>query len=177
MQLRDLVIESLRKTNGITLVEAPNSAQTQTATGASTSSNSVIVKYDTSGNALWARTTNTASNTSMFQAIATDNSGNVYAVGYQLSNGTFTYGTQTVQGASSAGKNSALLKYDSTGNTLWGRSVSIGASGSEFDGVAPDSSGNIYTVGYQSNTDTYTYGGETATGTYSAENVVIVKYR
>jgi len=137
----------------------------------------VFVKYDTSGKALWVKTTGSSS---VFNGVAIDNSDNVYAAGEQ-GPGTVTYGPGvSVQNPSSysSHSNAVLVKYDSSGIAQWARSVTgEGYYYSRFYGVAVDSLGNVYATGSQnssSGTLTLTYGtGVTATG----GGAVLVKYR
>jgi outer membrane protein assembly factor BamB len=139
-------------------------------------SNVVLVKYNSSGTALWARTVSAGSGASYFNAVAVDSSGNVYAAGYQWGTGSYTYGTGvTAKGTYSVG-NVVLVKYNSSGTAQWARTVSAGSGYSHFKAVAVDSSG-VYAAGYQEGTGSYTYGtGVTAKGTSSSNNVVLVKY-
>jgi hypothetical protein len=146
--------------------------------------NVVLVKYNSSGTAQWAKTVSTGSNFSNFNAVAVDSYGNVYAAGYQCGNGAYTYGTDvsargTYSGNNNSGYNVVLVKYDSSGTALWARTVSGGGNGSQFKGVAVDSFGNVYAAGYQVSNGIYTYGtGVSAQGTYNdayGGNVVLVK--
>ena len=144
------------------------------AGNASTSSTAVLVKFDSSGNALWAKVPS-GSNDSTFASVTTDPSGNVYVTGGQ-GVGTFSYGT----GVSAAGVcpegNTVLVKYDSSGNALWAR-VPDQPEGADFTSVSTDSSGDVYVAGGQYNTGTYTYGsGVSAAGSYAGNNAVLVKY-
>ncbi len=152
-----------------------------TATGKFTGINSVIVKYNSSGIAQWARTASEGPAASGFFAVAADSSGNVYAAGFQLGTVPFTYGTSppvSVGGVNSS-FNVVLVKYDSSGTAQWARSVSLGSGYSMFSAVAVDSAGNVYAAGRQSGVSLYKYGTSpvvTATGTSSSSNVVLVKY-
>jgi len=147
------------------------------ATGtASGRNNAVLVKYDSSGNAKWARTVNSGNEVSEFYDVAADSSGNVYVAGNQRGTGTFTYGSGVSATGTSSYYNVVLVKYDSSGTALWARTVLTGAGDSEFYSVAIDSSDNVYAAGYQSG-GVYTYWqGISATGPYSGGNVVLVKY-
>jgi uncharacterized repeat protein (TIGR02543 family) len=145
--------------------------------GSYSGSNVVLVKYDSSGTALWAKSVTAGNDYSRFYSVAVDSSGNVYAAGYQDGRGSFTYG----EGVSVAGtywnNNVVLVKYNSSGNALWARSVTAGNDRSEFNSVAVDSSGNVYAAGYQDDTGSYTYGeGVSVAETYWSNNVVLVKY-
>ena len=55
--------------------------------------NAVLVKYNSSGVAQWARSNTTGSAMARFNAVAVDSSGNIYAVGYVYGTGTYTFGT------------------------------------------------------------------------------------
>ncbi|HNZ26937.1 MAG TPA: hypothetical protein PKK13_06865, partial [Spirochaetota bacterium] len=141
------------------------------------SNNVVLVKYNSSGNALWARSVTAGNDRSEFNSVAVDSSGNVYAAGYQDDTGSYTYG----EGVSVAGtywsNNVVLVKYNSSGTALWAKSVTAGTSYSRFYSVAVDSSGNVYAAGYQYGTGSLTYGeGVSVAGSYSDCNVVLVKY-
>jgi hypothetical protein len=150
--------------------------------GAPRLANGVLVKYNSSGTAQWARTVSAGSNGSGFTAVAVDSSGNVYAAGTQDGTGTYTYGA----GVSAQGTNSysgvnagnvVLVKYNSSGTAQWARTVSAGSNGSYFFAVTVDSSGIVYAAGEQDGTGNYTYGdGVSAQGTSSRQNVVLVKY-
>ncbi len=86
----------------------------------------------TLGGSTWARTWGGAQSDSN-SAVATDSAGNVYIAG---STSSFGAGGQDV----------LLLKYDSTGNLVWAKTW--GGSGDEAgNGVAVDSSGNVYVTG------------------------------
>ncbi|HPY87906.1 MAG TPA: hypothetical protein PLG34_07975, partial [Spirochaetota bacterium] len=143
------------------------------------SSNVVLVKYDSSGTALWAKSVTAGDSYSLFNSVAVDSSGNVYAAGWQYGTGSFTYGAGvSVAGSYADGSNVVLVKYDSSGNALWAKSVTAGTDVSSFSSVAVDSSGNVYAAGYQYGTGSYTYGeGVSVAGSSSSyANVVLVKY-
>lgn len=147
----------------------------QSATGTHTGDNVVLVKYNSSGTAQWARTTSAGGANAQFQAVIADSTGGIYAAGYQTGIGTFTFGSQSTNG-SSTGNNVTLVKYNSSGTAQWARTMSAGSNNARFQGLAADSLGNIFAVGYQATTGAYTYSGESAAGTYSGNNAVIVKY-
>jgi uncharacterized repeat protein (TIGR02543 family) len=142
--------------------------------------NVVLVKYDSSGTALWAKSVTAGNDTSSFSSVAVDSSGNIYAAGLQKGAGSYTYGAGVSVAGTYAdinGSNVVLVKYNSSGAALWAKSVTAGTDWSGFYSVAVDSSGNVYAAGYQRGTGSYTYGpGVSVAGTYSAYNVVLVKY-
>ncbi|GHV96226.1 hypothetical protein AGMMS50293_25460 [Spirochaetia bacterium] len=141
------------------------------------SSNVVLVKYNSGGTAQWAKSVSAGSSNSIFESVAVDSAGNVYATGYQNGTGSYDYGNgKTVQGTNS-GANVVLVKYNSGGTAQWAKSVSGGSSESRFTSVAVDSAGYVYAAGFQNGTGGYDYGtGVTAQGTYSGYNMVLVKY-
>ena len=147
----------------------------QNATGTSTFNNVVVVKYNPSGTPLWARSLAGGSNNAQFNALAVDNTGNVYAAGYQSGAGTYTYGSQAAT-ATAGGTNAVLVKYDSAGTALWATTVSAGAAASQFLALATDLSGNVFAVGFQTGTGSFTYGGQSITGGSPGTNITLVKY-
>jgi len=103
-----------------------------------------VLKYDTEGELVFSQTWGTtnsfnngvAVNSNSFgNGVAVDNLGNVYVVG------TTTY-------TSSAGSQIILLKYDSSGNFLYQKTVGVSQQNSYGTGVAVDSGGNVYVTGY-----------------------------
>lgn len=150
---------------------------TQSATGPyAGGQNALLVKYDSSGTAQWARTTTAGANASLFRAVTVDNAGNIYAVGEQYGNGLYSYGTQNITGTVASGNNGIIVKFDSTGAPLWARTIAAGTSGSNFFGIAADSSGNLYVAGLQNGNGTYTYGTQNCVGAHTGSNAVVIKY-
>lgn len=150
-----------------------------TISGFHSGRNVLIVKYDSAGNALWARSTVSGANDSVFNAVATDSAGNIYAVGNLTNNITYGFGNGvTIQGAYASSVNGFVIKYDSAGNAQWAKSTTTAPSVSRFNGVAVDSAGGVYVVGDQGTQAAYTYGGTatTATGGWTNLNAVMVKF-
>lgn len=147
----------------------------QNATGTSTFNNVVLVKYNSSGTTQWARSLTAGSNNAQFNALAVDTSGNVYAAGYQSGTGTYSYSSLPATGTA-AGTNAVLVKYDSAGTAVWATTVSAGAAASQFLALATDLSGNIFAVGFQTGTGTFTYGGQSISGGSAGTNITLVKY-
>ena len=150
------------------------------ATGTSVSDNVLLVKYDSEGNAQWARSV-TAAAYSEFLAVTVDASGNIYAAGCLEYNGISDYGNGVIAPVTSVTGNVVvvLVKYDSEGNAQWAKSVTAGAKSSSFSGVAVDASGNVYAAGCQYGSDSYGYGnGVSVAGSASNQysNAVLVKY-
>jgi hypothetical protein len=130
-----------------------------------------IVKYDPSGNVLWAKNEG-GSNNEFGSAVATDLIGNCYVTGY-FGSSTMTIGSTTLTNA--GGGDKFIVKYNPSGNVLWAKS----AGGTALDagyGVTTDAGGNVFvTGGYVSST--IAFGTTTLTnsnaGTY---DMYIVKY-
>jgi len=167
---------------------AYNYGNNVSAHGTNTYANIVLVKYDSNGTALWARSVSAGDNISQFYAVAVDPWGDVYAAGIQ-GLGSYTYGTITIQGGNgTSSSNAVLVKYSSSGTEQWAKTVSYSAGDlggsyySYFYAVATDSSGNIYAAGKQSGNGIYTYGTNVSaqagnSSSYiNADNVVLVQY-
>ena len=130
-----------------------------------------IVKYDGSGNVLWAKNTGGTEDDYSY-SVATDGSGNVYVTGYFYSS-SITFGTTTLTNTSSGNADMYIVKYDGNGNVLWAKS----AGGTYSDGgnkVTTDGSGNVYLTGFYFNSS-ITFGSTTLTNTGS-DDIFIVKY-
>ncbi len=96
-----------------------------------------VAKLDAAGTVLWTRQLGTPGSDVVF-ALATDASGNIYAVGSV--NGALP--SQTAPGF----VDGFIRKYDSAGNTLWTKQIGTASSDSVF-GASVDSNGNLLIVG------------------------------
>jgi len=128
-----------------------------------------LVKYDSSGNVLWAKS---AGGTSydVSSGVATDASGNVYLTGY-FASASFSIGAFTLSGAGFY--NIFTAKYDSAGNVSWAKR----AGGAGFDeglSVATDGSGNAYITGFFTS-DSLTFGAYTLINA-GAYDIFLTKY-
>jgi hypothetical protein len=147
-----------------------------TAAGSYAGSNIVLVKYNSSGVAQWARTV-TGSNQSSFSSVSVAADGSVSAAGNIYGIGTYNFGNGVTTAGTSIGYNPVLVKYNSSGAVQWARTVAGGDNDSTFSSVSVASDGSVYAAGYFAGTGTYTFGtGVTATGAYSDGNIVLVKY-
>jgi outer membrane protein assembly factor BamB len=126
--------------------------------------------------ACWARSTASAPDYSQFKACATDEKGNVYAVGYIYTSGIFDFGNSINASGGSSTFNGVLVKYAPNGTVQWARTTTSGSGSSRFEAVVIDSDGNIYVAGTASNT--VSFGNSVTTkGVFSAgENALLVKY-
>jgi hypothetical protein len=131
-----------------------------------------VVKYDTSGNVLWAKSAG-GTEFDFGKAISTDASGNILVTG-EFALPTITFGTTTLTNSGSVGtKNIFVVKYDPSGNVLWAKST--GGRGNDYGwGISTDASGNILvTGGFES--PTITFGTTTLTNS-GGFDVFLVKY-
>jgi hypothetical protein len=127
--------------------------------------NDYYMKYDASGNLLWAKTP-VGNNASPFSASA-DAAGNYYFTG--MFNNTVAYGTSTL---SSFVNKMYLLKLDANGNMLWARQPQLGRS--IGNSVSNDNSGNAYVCG--SYDSTMVIGNYTLTAATGTNNAFIAKF-
>jgi hypothetical protein len=107
-------------------------------------SNLFLVKYDSSGNVIWAK--NTAHGSSTANAVATDNLGNIFITG-GVGNDSLVIGTDTLYPSSYY--DSFVAKYDAAGNGLWVRGISAGGGAQDVlpPFIATDKYGNVYVTG------------------------------
>jgi PKD repeat protein len=98
----------------------------------------VALKYDNNGNELWvARYDNVGNGNDVFRAFTLDSFGNSYLMGYS-------------DDPVSGNRYGTIVKYDTTGNQQWVKSVSTTEVLSEYwtpRSCATDDSGNVYVVG------------------------------
>jgi hypothetical protein len=104
-----------------------------------------IAKYDSLGNAVWAKTAAGGAQ-STGNNIAVDNAGNLWVTGFFSS--TVTLDTISLSGT---GKDIFLAKYNSAGNIIWAKSANGTTEDMGMD-VAIDVSGNSYITGYYKGT-------------------------
>lgn len=127
-----------------------------------------VVKYDASGNVVWAQGEGGGSNDEAY-AVKVDDLGNIYVAGYFNSNALFGTITLSTTGISDA----FIAKYDSSGIVIWAKKA--GGSGDDrTNGLAIDEFGNSYVSGFFSN-DTITFGSIQLPNT-STYNSFIAKY-
>lgn len=116
----------------------------------------MVVKYDTSGQALWA-TKMGGTNTDYGLKIAADSNGNAYVTGFYQSNpitfydaGTTPFGTgstlPTIANANPGSQQAFVVKYNASGVGQW--ATRMGGLGQYAgQGIAVDGSGNVYITG------------------------------
>ncbi len=109
--------------------------------GSATGYDFAVVKYDSGGAPLWARTYSDAGLFDQANAVTVDSAGNIYATGYAAN----------VAG-SNTGNDYVTIKYDSGGTRQWIATYNGAGNGDdEAKAIALDSSGNVYVTGYVTN--------------------------
>jgi uncharacterized delta-60 repeat protein len=118
-----------------------------------------VVKYNSSGSKQWTKQLGSSSR-DYANDVVTDSSGNVYVTGT-------TYGG--LDGNTSAGNADLfVVKYNSSGTKQWTKQLGT-SSTDTANGVATDSSGNVYVAGG-------TYGGLDGNTSAGVNDLFIVKY-
>jgi hypothetical protein len=112
-----------------------------------------LVKYNSSGNQLWARFIGTAGNDSS-SGIVIDKSQNIYISGYVT--GSLSGNTQL------GGSDAVILKYDSSGNQIWSRQIG-GTNDDVFSDIVIDSENSLILTG---SSNSSTLDGNTNAGGY-----------
>lgn len=104
-----------------------------------------IVKYDASGNVIWAKSEGSSSG-DFGESITTDAFGNVYVIGNYYSS-SIIFGATTLTNASwSSYTDVFVVKYNDSGNVIWAKG--FGSTTSEaLNGITTDASGNVYITG------------------------------
>jgi len=118
-----------------------------------------VIKFNSSDTKQWTKKLGTAQN-DLANGVATDSSGNFYVTG-------FTY--QHLDGNTSAGNADLfVVKYNSSGTKQWTNQLGT-SSNDKANGVATDSSGNVYVAGG-------TYGGLDGNTGSGVNDLFVVKY-
>src|ERR1035438_914204 len=134
--------------------------------------NIYIVKYNSSGIVLWAKSANDSAGLFSY-SMAPDNLGNVYVTGY-FATSSIAFGSYTLTNPSNE-VNAFIVKYDPNGNVLWAKS-SIGTTNGEDYGnsITTDVNRNVYVTGYFTS-QKLSFGTDTINNT-GQSNIFIVKY-
>jgi hypothetical protein len=130
-----------------------------------------IVKYDGSGNVLWANSAGGTGSDAGF-GVAIDAGGNVLVTGVFYSP-SITFGTIVLTNAGIL--DMFIVKYDATGNVLWAHSAG-GTGWEEGLGVATDVGGNVLVTGFFGS-PSITFGTTVLTNTNAGfKDIFVVKY-
>lgn len=133
--------------------------------------NIFIVKYDVTGNVLWARSSGHNSSDEVL-SVAADPFGNIIIVGCFY--GPFiTFGSITLSNPS--GTDLFTVKYDAAGNILWAKSPVKTSCNAGANSVTADASGHIVVVGFF-DCPSISFGSYTLTNAGNNRDIFIVKY-
>lgn len=104
-----------------------------------------ILKYDISGNPLWAKSAGGSGgvNEDKGQGITTDVQGNVCVTGLFYSS-SITFGSAIL--VNNGGADFFIVKYDSVGNIMWAKN-SGGSTDDIGQGISTDANGNVFVTG------------------------------
>ncbi len=109
------------------------------------STDAFVLKLDTSGNFVWAKSFGGLYTTRSY-SIVTDESGNVCVTGWFKGSVDFDPGNNTYDLTSNGNYDIFILKLDAAGNFLWAKT--LGGAGSDYGySIAVDDSGNVYSTG------------------------------
>jgi ABC-type amino acid transport substrate-binding protein len=157
------------------------------AAGTDKDGNALLVKYNSSGVAQWARSMTAGSAFSSYSSVATDGSGNVYAAGTIYGAGVFSFGNDVSVLGSDKDGNALLVKYNGAGDAQWARSVRASSAYSRYASVAVDGAGNVYAAGSINGTGVFSFGDKVSARGTAADisveansvpgmNAILVKY-
>jgi hypothetical protein len=115
-----------------------------------------LVKYDGTGNVLWARTAPAAAGSWVAAgSVCTDPAGDVLVTG-SFTSSQLIFGADTLTNVSGGDRDLFLAKYDASGNVLWARQTRMGISSSDcYSAISADAAGNVYLGGYFSGCGVY----------------------
>lgn len=127
---------------------------------ANNSGNAFLIKFDSTGNVIWARASTTPSLVSqtLSNAVTTDHNGNAYITGYFRD--TVSFGSYLLRQPWIGNINVIdvfTVKYDSAGNVIWAQNAIDHALSGSTEGfsVATDMSDNVYVCGTYNDTVTF----------------------
>ena len=113
----------------------------------SSSYNSFILKIDSSGSFIWAKSFDGTASVSSGKSVSIDDSGNVYTSGVFFNTIDFDPGQLSFPLTSLGNSDIFISKLDSAGNFIWAKSVG-GTNLDENTDMVTDAYGNIYLTGY-----------------------------
>jgi len=131
-----------------------------------------VVKYDSSGTVLWAKSV-AGTSIDYGKGISTDVNGNIFVTGWFYSP-SITFGTITLINAGTD-YDVFVAKYDASGNVLWAKRAG-GIDGDGGQNISTDTSGNVFVAGIFGS-DSITFGTITLINSDPGyEDVFVVKY-
>jgi hypothetical protein len=146
--------------------------------GPTSSTNCILAKYNSEGEAQWAVSATSAYGFTSFNAVCCDEDENIYAAGYIYGTGTFSFGNGvTVTGVSNY-SNLLLVKYNSSGIAQWAKTVTSSNDHSIFCTLAALGKGVVSAAGYLNGNGQFGFENSVyVAGSYSkGYNTLIAKY-
>lgn len=135
-----------------------------------------IVKYDETGNVVWAKRAG-GPGSDIPHSISIDPSGNLYVAG-GFSSSSITFGSTILIINNVGGTDMFILKYDNNGNELWAKTGTGGSSTDIAFSTTTDALGNVYVAG-EFRSSTITFGATTLINqdtTNSTFDMFLIKY-
>ncbi len=127
----------------------------------------IFVKYDASGNVMWAKDIGGSLDDGIL-SVCTDPSGYVYISGF-FNSPTLTIGSFTITNSYFASYPSLFMaKFDTNGNVVWLKGLTSATGDSFVFSITTDLSGNVFIAGEFENTITFGTTTLTGTGGYDA---------
>jgi hypothetical protein len=131
------------------------------------SSDIFIVKYDASGNILWAKCMGGVAY-EQINSVCTDANGNILLTGY------FNSPSMVVGSTTLTNTGLFIAKLDASGNVLWAQSAG-GNGGGKGMSVSTDASGNVFTTGWFAG-PALVLGSSTLTASINSAHIYVAKY-
>jgi len=157
-----------------------NFGNSVTINGTTSSRNFVLVKYNSNGEAQWAKTWFDAPDSTyqIIYDIDTDQDGNIYITGsvpgsatpYKFSN------TVSITINNSLNRNFFIAKFNSSGTALWAKTINTATEESTGYSIATDNNGNVYASSYNGNASTYNFGNGVSYTSLGYSQSFIIKY-
>lgn len=136
--------------------------------GKSRSYHPILVKYNSNGYALWARSIVSENQELILNHMTVSKNGNIYVVGELKAHERYA----------NFDSNFLLVKYDKDGVVQWAKSDEVSRDGGAiFTHIALDADENIYAVGSVAGNNTYDFGNQVViTGGSKSKSAVLIKY-
>ncbi|MEO8146087.1 MAG: SBBP repeat-containing protein [Bacteroidia bacterium] len=131
-----------------------------------------IIKYDTSGNVLWAKSAG-GTDYDFGSSIAAGANGNLYVTGSFISD-SIHFDSITLVNANAPMADVFIARYDSSGNVAWAKRA--GGNGGEGSAcIAVDTNDNLYIIG-SFNNDSLIFGNDTLISMNNFGDIFVAKY-
>ncbi|MEX2485692.1 MAG: SBBP repeat-containing protein [Brumimicrobium sp.] len=131
-----------------------------------------VTKFNSNGDFVWAKSFGGIGYDNV-NAIALDNSGNIYTTGFFRETADFDPGSGTFNLTAVGTKDIYISKLDSNGDFVWAKSIGS-ADDEQGNDITVDGSGNVYTTGFFRGTVNFDPGAGTENLTSSGQNDVFV---